>query len=78
MALEAEYSRSQEEAGLMMPRLPSLAGRAKSWRSRSSGAGLPVIAGISWKRSKSSNFESEMTSQRWCRTNRTIYSKDHG
>ena len=44
----AEYSRLHEEAGLMIPKPPSLAGRAKSWQSRSLGEGMPVMAGISW------------------------------
>ena len=47
MAFEAEYLNSQEEAGLMMPTQPSLAGRAKRWQSNSSGTGDPVMAGIS-------------------------------
>ena len=44
MVFEAEHSNSQEEAGLMMPKPHSLAGRAKSLQPTSSGAEKPVIA----------------------------------
>ena len=40
----------------MIPRPPSLAGRAKRKHSRSLGGGLPVSVGRSWERSRSRDF----------------------